>query len=194
MLDNSRYSDKNSPQNEWLLVNIAAIVVFITTAFIYTYFVEGNVHDRFVYFDNTNLYDFMNPLMFVFNPHYYIYVIYKTYLQILELLMNLCMNTSSDLQFYVNQLDDRIKKTSIIKYYYFLIRIENYDTYKYVIKQITTVLSPKTTNGLYVILEGAWYLKFGYLFFLTTVSSLFCLSYLGLYGSFLINLPPLFLF
>lgn len=41
---------------------------------------------------------------------------------------------------------------------------------------------------------GAWLFKFGFLFLTTTIFSLFSLSYLGLYGTFLVNLIPLFLF
>lgn len=42
--------------------------------------------------------------------------------------------------------------------------------------------------------DGAWFLKFGFLFLFTTIVSLFSLSYLGLYGVFILNIIPLFLF
>jgi NADH:ubiquinone oxidoreductase subunit 5 (subunit L)/multisubunit Na+/H+ antiporter MnhA subunit len=42
--------------------------------------------------------------------------------------------------------------------------------------------------------RGAWFLKFGFLFLFTTLFSLIAVSYLGLYGIFLVNILPLFLF
>jgi hypothetical protein len=42
--------------------------------------------------------------------------------------------------------------------------------------------------------RGPWFLRFGFLFLFTTVASLLALSYLGLYGTFLVNIIPLFLF
>lgn len=42
--------------------------------------------------------------------------------------------------------------------------------------------------------RGAWFIKFGFLFLFTTLFSLIAVSYLGLYGIFLVNIIPLFLF
>lgn len=42
--------------------------------------------------------------------------------------------------------------------------------------------------------KSAWFLKFGFLFLFTTLFSLISVSYLGLYGTFLVNILPLFLF
>ena len=190
---NTARADQNNHHQDWFLVNLVFIATSLLVMFIYTLTVEQNFESRFIYFYKTTLSDFLNPLMFVFNPHYYIFVLYKTSSVILNTFFTLVFDNSEAFSRALNALSTKVKNTSMLKYEYFLIRSE-YDGAIAHLTNFTHQFFSKTPTRFYMNLEGAWYLKFGYLFFLTTVSSLFCLSYLGLYGAFLINLPPLFLF
>jgi NADH:ubiquinone oxidoreductase subunit 5 (subunit L)/multisubunit Na+/H+ antiporter MnhA subunit len=187
------HSEQKSYHSDWFLVNVGFIALSVTLITIYTAVVEQNVEERFLQFPDTTLEDMLNPLMFVFNPHYYIYMIWKTYILILNCFYTLFFNNFLAFDYALIKLDAQIQNLFPVKYYYFLLRMEDEGVHYDLVNQWNFLFSKFSTH-FYLVVEGAWYLKFGYLFFLTTVSSLFCLSYLGLYGAFLVNLPPLFLF
>jgi len=172
-------------------VGQVALILLAGTS--YYYFFEPNFFSRFTDFMIPNPEDILTPAMMLLNPFFFLYSFIKMVVLFFHFIHRVFIY---HIDYYTEVINIwlSLRKLNIIYFEYLKIKFFRGEFVLAVLDEANLHYKLQLFKYKYNIIEGAWYLRFGCLFLLTTLSSLIALSYLGLYGVFVLNLPPLFFF
>ena len=161
-----------------LTVTTSIVYFFVTQAAWVLYFDESSTDYLAIFycFSFVNIDMLLSPSFFFLNPSGYLF----GFSNWLFLVFNCII-------LFLVELD----LTLVWSHYYLTIDSINWlSSSNYFHERLATGLF-ESVGSIFV---GPWFLKFGYLFLITTLASLFSLTYLGMYGVFLMNLYSLVIF
>ena len=168
----------NTLFNLSLFVLVSVFYFFMTQTMWMFYFEETSADylALFYCFTFVNLDLLFNPAFLFLNPIGYFFGLFSWFILLFKCSL-----------LFLKELD----LTSMWSYYHIATESINWRS-SFIFFQKGSVIS--FYDNANAVFSGPWFLKFGYLFVITTLTSLFALTYLGMYGVFLINLISLAMF
>jgi len=174
-------------------IDVLLVPAIFALQLAFSMFIDEDFSQRFINYRHVGLNELLSLTMWIISPLYSIYLTWSIAPQLFIYWCKFVFDTSDDLMYDYVMLSFHTHTYSYEMYKDKLYELFGLFTF-FNLVELKQIIFLKFKLYLYILIEGAWYLKFGYLFLLTTVASLLSLSYLGLYGVFCLNLLPLFLF
>lgn len=151
----------------------------------------------YIFSRNLSIYLVTDPWFFINNPLYTLFIYKNVILHFWGNMYTFHSFSLDDYQIYINEFLEKGRNnlawyeiSHIRKGISYFVSDTFWAAFWFSLDTIGSVIIEYKNT----VFDGLWFVKFGFLFIATTIFSLLGLSYLGLYGVFIINLIPLFLF